>query len=247
MRNPHPEFHSRDVHTDVIAGTRNRLLKLLPEREATRVLSVADLVTIKTRDLIWEPEGPITDVYFPEDAIISLVTQMKDGSGVEAMTIGNDGFAGLAVFHGLDSTQCLACGQISGTAWRLSTEKFRQVVAECPTLQRLLHQYSHLVFEIVSQAAACNRLHVIEQRCARWLLMSEDRVGRPKFDLTQEFLAEMLGVRRPGVTVAMGILEKQGLISHGRGNITVIDRAGLERASCECYAKITRRQNELLS
>jgi CRP-like cAMP-binding protein len=90
-------------------------------------------------------------------------------------------------------------------------------------------------------------LHVIEQRCARWLLMSEDRVGRPKFDLTQEFLAEMLGVRRPGVTVAMGILEKQGLISHGRGNITVIDRAGLERASCECYAKITRRQNELLS
>ncbi|HUQ98287.1 MAG TPA: Crp/Fnr family transcriptional regulator [Gemmatimonadaceae bacterium] len=232
---------------EVATETRNRLLRLLPEQEAQHLFAAADLVTVKTKDLVWESEGKITDVYFPEDAIISLVTQMKDGSGVEAMTIGNDGFAGLAVFHGLDSTQCLACGQITGKAWRLSAEKFRQVTAELPTLQRVLHQYSHLVFEIVSQSAACNRLHVIEQRCARWLLMSEDRVGRPKFDLTQEFLAEMLGVRRPGVTVAMGVLEKQGLIAHGRGNITVINRAGLEAASCECYAKIKRRQDELLS
>jgi CRP-like cAMP-binding protein len=247
VRNPHTEFHPRSVLTETATDTRNRLLRLLPESEATNLFSVADLVTVKTKDLIWESEGTITDVYFPEDAIISLVTQMKDGSGVEAMTIGNDGFAGLAVFHGLNSTQCLACGQIGGKAWRLRTEKFKAVVAESPTLQRVLHQYSHLVFEIVSQAAACNRLHVIEQRCARWLLMSEDRVGRPKFDLTQEFLAEMLGVRRPGVTVAMGILEKQGLISHGRGNITVINRPGLEAASCECYTKIKRRQDELLS
>jgi CRP-like cAMP-binding protein len=172
---------------------------------------------------------------------------MKDGSGVEVMAIGNDGFAGLAVFHGLDSAQCLACGQITGKAWRLSAEKFRQVVAESPTLQRILHQYSHLMFEMGSQAAACNRLHTIDQRCARWMLMSEDRVGRPRFDLTQEFLAEMLGVRRPGVSVAMGLLEGRGLIAHGRGNITVVNRAGLEAASCECYAKIKRRQDEGLS
>jgi hypothetical protein len=235
------------VLTGIATETRNRLLRLLPDPEATRLFDAADLVTVKTKDMIWESEGRITDVYFPEDAIISLVTQMKDGSGVEAMTIGNDGFAGLAVFHGLDDTQCLACGQISGKAWRLSAEKFREVVSELPTLHRILHQYSHLVFEIVSQAAACNRLHVIEQRCARWLLMSEDRVGRPKFDLTQEFLAEMLGVRRPGVTVAMGILERQGLIAHGRGNITVVDRPGLEKASCECYQKIRRRQEEIFS
>jgi DNA-directed RNA polymerase subunit N (RpoN/RPB10) len=247
IRNPDPEFHSREVLPGVATDTRNRLLRLLPESEATGLFSAADLVTVKTKDLVWESEARITHVYFPEDAIISLVTQMKDGSGVEAMTIGNDGFAGLAVFHGLDSTQCLACGQITGTAWRLSTEKFKQVVSESPTLRQILHQYSHLVFEIVSQAAACNRLHVIEQRCARWLLMSEDRVGRPKFDLTQEFLAEMLGVRRPGVTVAMGILERQGLIAHGRGNITVVDRPGLEKASCECYAKIKRRQSDILN
>ena len=226
---------------------RNRLLRLLPDDEFARLEKRSEIVTVKTKDLVWESDGPITHVFFPDDAIVSLVTQMKDGSGVEAMTIGNDGFAGLAVFHGLESTQCLACGQITGRARRMATPEFRRLVGDCPELTRILHQYSHLVFEIVSQAAACNRLHVIEQRCARWLLMSEDRVGRPKFDLTQEFLAEMLGVRRPGVTVAMGILEKQGLITHGRGNITVIDRPGLERASCECYSKIKSRQDKLLS
>ncbi|MFN2637777.1 MAG: Crp/Fnr family transcriptional regulator [Gemmatimonadaceae bacterium] len=227
--------------------SRNRLLRLLPTSEFETVFESSEFVTVKSKELIWESDGPITHVYFPEDAIISLVTQMQDGSGVEAMTIGNDGFAGLPVFHGVDSTQCLACGQITGKVRRLEAKDFRKVVAECPDLQRVLHRYSHLVFEIVSQAAACNRLHVIEQRCARWLLMSEDRVGRPKFDLTQEFLAEMLGVRRPGVTVAMGILEKHGLITHGRGNITVINRAGLERAACECYRKIKSRQDKLLS
>ena len=245
---------SESVDTDPCPGngfdegsTRNRLLRLLPKNELENLFKRSELVTVKTKDLVWESDGPITNVFFPEDAIISLVTQMQDGSGVEAMTIGNDGFAGMAVFHGLDSTQCLACGQVSGKARRLETREFKRLVNESPTLTTTLHHYSHLVFEIVSQAAACNRLHVIEQRCARWLLMSQDRVGRPKFDLTQEFLSEMLGVRRPGVTVAMGILEKQGLIAHGRGNITVIDRAGLERASCECYSKIKSRQDKMLS
>ena len=227
--------------------TRNKLLHLLPAHELAQVFERSELVTVKSKQVIWESDGAITHVFFPENAIISLVTQMRDGSGVEAMTIGNDGFAGLAIFHGLESTQCFACGQISGQARRLTVKEFRSVVDQCPELTRLLHHYSHLVFEIVSQAAACNRLHVIEQRCARWLLMSEDRVGRPKFDLTQEFLSEMLGVRRPGVTVAMGILERQGLITHGRGSITVIDRPGLERAACECYRKIKSRQDKLLS
>jgi CRP-like cAMP-binding protein len=248
-----PETHSQ-TRTDGSVSyssehprTRNRLLQLLPEDEFAQLTGRAELVTVKTKDLVWEADGPITHVYFPEDAIISLVTQMKDGSGVEAMTVGNDGFAGLALFHGLPSTQCLACGQITGKAWRLKATAFKDLLAQCQTLPRLMHRYSQLVFEIVSQAAACNRLHVLEQRCARWLLMSEDRVGRARFDLTQEFLAEMLGVRRPGVTVAMGILEKQGLIAHGRGNITVLNRAGLEKASCECYDKIKTRQEKLLA
>jgi CRP-like cAMP-binding protein len=247
IHNPRLEFHSSKTHTEVSTYTRNRLLRLLPADDAKTLFAAADLVTVKAKDVVWESDGKITDVYFPEDATISLVTQMQDGGGVEVMAIGNDGFAGLAVFHGVDSTQCLACGQITGKAWRLSAEKFKQVVAESPTLQRILHQYSHLMFEMGSQAAACNRLHTIDQRCARWMLMSEDRVGGPKFDLTQEFLAEMLGVRRPGVSVAMGLLERQGLIAHGRGNITVVNRAGLEAASCECYATIKRRQDERLS
>ena len=163
------------------------------------------------------------------------------------MTIGADGFVGIAVFHRVPSSRLKAIGQITGEARRIGTDDFRRLVPDCENLDRLLHRYSQFVFETVSQSAACNRLHVIEQRCARWLLMSQDRVGRDQFDLTQEFLAEMLGVRRPGVTVAMGVLQKAGLITHGRGNITVIDRPGLERASCECYQTIRSRQAELIS
>jgi len=163
------------------------------------------------------------------------------------MTVGNDGFTGIAVFHGVETSRNKAIGQISGESRRLGVKDFNALVQECPGLRRLLHRYSLFVYETVSQSAACNRLHVIQQRCARWLLMSEDRVGRDKFDLTQEFLAEMLGVQRPGVTVAMGILEQAGLITHGRGNITVANRAGLERASCECYRTIRARQAKLIA
>jgi CRP-like cAMP-binding protein len=163
------------------------------------------------------------------------------------MTVGSDGFAGMAVFHGAPSSRLKAIGQITGAARRLSAEDFIELTRECQAFDNLLHRYSQFVFETVSQSAACNRLHVIEQRCARWLLMSQDRVGRNRFDLTQEFLAEMLGVRRPGVTVAMGILEKQGLIAHSRGSIAVVDRAGLENASCECYRTIRDRQAKLIA
>jgi CRP-like cAMP-binding protein len=153
----------------------------------------------------------------------------------------------MPVFHGVPSSRLKAIGQISGETRRIPVEDFRQLVRECEGLDRLMHRYSQFIFETVSQSAACNRLHVIEQRCARWLLMSQDRVGRDQFDLTQEFLAEMLGVRRPGVTVAMGMLEKAGLITHTRGSITVVDRQGLEKVSCECYQTIRDRQAELIA
>jgi hypothetical protein len=179
--------------------------------------------------------------------VISLVTVMEDGDQVEAMTVGNDGFSGIPVFHEVETSKHKGCGQITGKALRLAARDFCDLARELPDLRRLLHRYSEFVFETVAQSAACNRLHVIEQRCARWLLMSQDRVGRDSFDLTQEFLAEMLGVRRPGVTVAMGILEKAGLIAHGRGNITVVNRAGLEKASCECYRTIRARQAKLIA
>ena len=226
---------------------RNHLLKLLPEAELEAVLSAAETVQIAAKELVCRRGEDMAFVHFPNDCVISLVTELRDGSSVEAMTVGCDGFAGLAVFHGVTSSRLTAIGQISGTAYRIASATFRRLVDECDALNRTLHRYSQFVLETVAQSAACNRMHVIEQRCARWLLMSEDRVGRNHFDLTQEFLAEMLGVRRPGVTVAMGALEKAGLISHGRGRIAVVDRPGLERAACECYAAVAIRQRELLS
>ena len=227
------------------AGIRNKILNLLPPKELKAVLERCETVTIDSEEIIFRRNEPIPFAYFPDNCVISLVTELEDGDAVEAMTVGNDGFVGMAAFHGVSSSRLKAIGQISGEARRLVTDDFLELARELEGLRRLLHRYSHFVFETVSQSAACNRLHVIEQRAARWLLMSEDRVGRNQFDLTQEFLAEMLGVRRPGVTVAMGVLEKAGLIAHGRGNITVVNRVGLENEACECYRIIKARQGEL--
>jgi CRP-like cAMP-binding protein len=225
--------------------TRNKILNLLPAKDLEAVLERSEMVTVKSEEVVFRRREPIPYAYFPDNCVISLVTEMADGDTVEAMTVGNDGFVGMAVFNQVASSWLKAIGQISGEARRIATKDFREVMQASRALEGLLHRYSQFVFETVSQSAACNRLHVIEQRAARWLLMSEDRVGRNQFDLTQEFLAQMLGVRRPGVTVAMGVLERAGLIAHGRGNITVVDRAGLEKVACECYASIKGRQSEL--
>ncbi|HST08204.1 MAG TPA: Crp/Fnr family transcriptional regulator [Gemmatimonadaceae bacterium] len=227
--------------------TRNRILGLLPPAELEEVLGLCERVSVRSKEIVFRRGESIPYVYFPEDCVISLVTELDNGDAVEAMTVGSDGFAGIAVFHGVSASRLKGLGQITGEALRLSTADFKQLTDSCPELERVLHRYSQFVFETVSQSAACNRLHVIEQRCARWLLMSQDRVGRDEFNLTQEFLAEMLGVRRPGVTVAMGELEKAGLIAHSRGMIAVVDRPGLENASCECYRTIRDRQSELIS
>ena len=227
------------------ARTRNKILNLLSPKELEAVLERCEMVAIESEEIVFRRNEPIPFAYFPDSCVISLVTEMEDGDAVEAMTVGNDGFVGMAPFHGIPSSRLKAIGQISGGARRLATDDFLELTRELEGLDGLLHRYSQFVFETVSQSAACNRLHVIEQRAARWLLMSEDRVGRNQFDLTQEFLAQMLGVRRPGVTVAMGALEKAGLIAHGRGNITVVDRVGLEKVACECYLTIKDRQGEL--
>lgn len=243
---PAPQDGSAPTHRTA-GEIRNRILALLPANELEAVLAHAETVTIQSKQVVWRREEPIHHVYFPEDGVISLVTELEDGDSVEAMTVGSDGFAGMAVFHVAPNSRLKAIGQITGTARRLTAVDFRELIRSCEQFHELLHRYSQFVFETVAQSAACNRLHVIEQRCARWLLMSQDRVGRNRFDLTQEFLAEMLGVRRPGVTVAMGILEKAGLISHGRGTITVVDRTGLEKVSCECYRTIKDRQAKLIT
>jgi CRP-like cAMP-binding protein len=225
---------------------RNKILRLLPPAELSAVTERSEIVTIQSKQMLFEPGDRLEYVHFPEDCVISLVTVMQDGDQVEAMTVGNDGFAEIPIFHRVETSPNRGCGQITGVASRIAVKDFRSLVDQCVRIRELLHRYSEFVYETVAQSAACNRLHVIEQRCARWLLMSEDRVGRDSFDLTQEFLAEMLGVRRPGVTVAMGFLAKQGLISYGRGTIKVVDRAGLEKVACECYHTIRSRQVRLM-
>jgi CRP-like cAMP-binding protein len=242
-----PARNDRSVSTD-FGGlpSRNRILRLLPPAELEAVLARGDLVTVRSKEVVFERGETIRYVYFPEDCVISLVTELDNGDAVEAMTVGSDGLAGIAVFHRVPASRLKGIGQITGEAIRIPAADFGELTENCEGFYRLLHRYSQLIFETVSQSAACNRLHVIEQRCARWLLMSQDRVGRDEFKLTQEFLAEMLGVRRPGVTVAMGALHKAGLIDHSRAVITVVDRPGLEKAACECYATIKERQAELI-
>lgn len=209
-------------------------------------MAVSTLATIRSKEVLFRPGGPIDHANFPEDSVISLVTHLEDGDAVEAMTVGNDGFTALALLNGVGSMNCEGVGQVTGKSWRIARRDFVALFPDCPDLVRVLHRYSQLVFETVSQSAACNRLHLVEQRCARWILMSHDRVGRSTFDLTQQFLAQMLGVRRAGVTVAMGHLQQQGLLKHGRGWISVENRAGLEAAACECYAVICAREKKIL-
>lgn len=224
-----------------IGSSRNIILRELPKSELDSIEEVSEWVSLSGKAPIWEPNRQIEHVYFPQTAVISIVTVLDTGP-IEAITIGNDGFAGLPVFHGPGETVTRAVCQMPGESWRLSTQSFIDLCEAAHQLRRILDRYSQFVIETISQSAACNRVHVIEERCARWLLMSHDRVGSDEIPLTQEFLAQMLGVRRPGVTVAIGILERAGLISHGRGRITITDRKGLEAASCECYGVIKRRE-----
>ena len=228
--------------TGTAAPTRNKLLTALPPGELALFLALSEMVTVASKEILFRKGGSIDHVHFPEDCVISLVTQLADGDAIEAMTIGNDGFTDIAALNGVPTMNCEGIGQVTGNARRIKRSDFLGLFASCPELVRLLHRYSQIVFETVSQSAACNRLHVVEQRCAKWLLMSHDRVGRPTFDLTQEFLSQMLGVRRAGVTVAIGILERQGLLAHRRGSITIANRAGLETAACECYGAMQRRE-----
>jgi CRP-like cAMP-binding protein len=174
-------------------------------------------------------------VYFPHRGVISMLTVMPDGSAVESATVGPEGMAGIPVFLGAEQMASNAFVQVPGEAARIEAGAFRRVIADSPALHRLLLRYTLALMNQMMQSAACNRTHAVEERCARWLLMTQDRVHGDTFPLTQEFLAQMLGVRRPTVSIAAGMLAKAGLISYVRGEMMILDRQALETASCECY------------
>ena len=226
-------------------GEQNRLLLGLPEAETERLSGLLEPFEIRSKDLLNEAGTWIEDIHFPQTGVISLVTVVHGGGGVEALTVGKDGVTGTPVLHGIRTTFNRIIGQIPGVSKRARVAPFLEAIGEMPELRRRLLLYSQFALDMASQSAACNRIHVTEERCARWLLMSHDRAGRGEFNLTQGFLSQMLGVRRPGVTVAIGTLEKAGLIAHERSRIRILDRHRLESAACECYSYMKRREEEI--
>jgi CRP-like cAMP-binding protein len=219
-------------------GERNELLRLLAHDSPAAYEQLAGLlesVDLPVRSVLYEPDEPITHVYVPQSGACSIVKIMESGARVEVRTVGCEGMVGLPVFLGSDSTPTQCFAQVAGTARRLSTAAFHSMSLAGDALHRILQRYAQYLFDQGAQSVACNRLHGVEARCARWLLMTQDRVGAPSFSLTHEFLSYMLGVRRASVSVAAESLQRVGLIRYSRGKMAVVDRAGLEAASCECY------------
>jgi CRP-like cAMP-binding protein len=230
-----------------LRAKKNNLLSKLPPSELAALLQLSTQIECNLRDVFFASGGKIEHVYFPLTGMISLVTQLRDGTSLESMTVGCEGFAGLPLFHGVDVPRTMAMCQIEGEFLRVPAKAFSRLLRNAPELVLLLHRYSQFAHDVVAQSAACNSMHLIEQRCARWLLISSDAVGSSDFDLTHEFLSQMLAVRRPGVTVAIGALERMKLIAHRYGRITILDKEGLETAACECYRTVKDRGQELLA
>lgn len=229
------------------APTVNRLLATLPKNEYKRLLPKLKTVRLALGQALYEPGDTINYVYFPNDSIISLISQLSETSRLEVGMVGNEGMAGLAVFMGVSFSSTRALVQGSGTAMRMSAGAVRAEANQLGSLHRLLHRYSHSLLTQISQSSACNRFHVIDARLARWLLMTKDRLGAEEFPLTQEFLSNMLGVRREGVSKAAGVLQAGKLIRYSRGVITILNRRGLEAKSCQCYAVIKAEADAYLN
>ena len=224
---------------------RNRLLSILPTEEIERLLPSLESVPLLSGMSIYEPNVRITHVYFPLSGIVSMTSDMREGT-VEVGTVGREGMTGLPLLLRANTMPTRAFVQVPGHSYRMRDEDLFAAMRESPRFERLLLRYALALFDQAAQHAACNRLHSLEERCARWLLMTHDRVDGDVMPLKQQFLAEMLGVHRPAVTLAAGALQKAGVIRYTRGKVTVIDRPALERASCECYRIIARRAELLL-
>jgi CRP-like cAMP-binding protein len=219
-------------------GSRNRLLSVLPPEDRARLGRRMQLVRLASGQHLLDAGAPIRTVLFPESAVVSMIATMRDGTSVEVATTGVEGLVGLPALFGTESLPMTVLAQVAGEAWRLDAEVFRHELARSEALRDASNRYVQGLIVQIAQTVACNRLHPVGERAARWLLMTADRVGADEFHLTQEFLATMLGVHRPSVTVAAGELQREGSISYHRGHVTITDRARLEQSACECYAVI---------
>lgn len=225
----------------------NRVLAALDPSDTAKISSQLEVAEYHSGDILFEPHEPAKFVYFPYNCVVSIVNTVSGGSTVEVGTVGNEGMAGLAVFLDSGATPSRTLVQVAGRMARLRADKFRELAEHSTRFHAFLNRYTLAFLTQVAQTATCNRVHTIEERCARWLLMTHDRVDSDSFSLTHEFLAFMLGVRRAGVTVAAGILQKAGLITYKRGNIKIVNREGLERVACDCYQIVREEFEKLLS
>jgi CRP-like cAMP-binding protein len=224
----------------------NRLLAALPPFDYERLIPHLKLVLLTTRQVIYEPGEPITHVYFPQNAVVSIVTGMKDGSTVEVGIVSNEGMVGIPVILGGSTTTTKAFVQVAGAGMQMDADVFRTEFNRGKAIEKLLLRYVQAIYTELTQGCACNRLHTIEERLARWLLTVSDRLESEDFPLTQEFIAQMLGVRRSGVTVAASTLSRAGMIRYQRGHISILNREDLEATSCECYRVIQNEFTRLL-
>ena len=225
----------------------NRLLAALPKKEGARLRPLLEQVSFGLKEVVYEADRPIAHVLFPLSGVFSLVIEMENGGGaVEVGTIGNEGLVGTPVFLGTEKSPMRAFCQVPGEGLRMTADDFRrEAVGRAGPLQELVRLSTQALVTQISQTVACNHLHSIQERMCRWLLMTHDRVGVDEFLLTQEFLAQMLGVRRPSVSVVAGLLQNAKLIQYVRGRMTIRNREGLEKEACECYEVVRREFDRL--
>jgi CRP-like cAMP-binding protein len=224
----------------------NHLLAALPKDERERIFAGLELVAMDLGATIYSPGTLMRHVYFPTTSIVSLLYVMEDGSSAEIALVGNEGIVGVSLFMGGESTSSWAVVQSAGHAYRLSGQLLKDAFFRAGPLQRLLLRYTQALLTQMAQTAVCNRHHTVDQQLCRWLLLSLDRLPSNELTMTQELIANMLGVRREGVTEAAGALQRAGLISYSRGKIMVTDRPGLEARVCECYGVVRRESARLL-
>lgn len=224
----------------------NNLINLLPKKDRLRLMAACDLVDLAFAEVLSDPGKPTQYVYFPTAGFISLIALVKGSPGVEVGMVGREGMLGVQLALGVATAPLHALVQGEGKALRISTKAFKAELSAIPALQSALLRYLYVLMAQLAESTACVRFHPIGPRLARWLLMSQDRSQASSFDVTQAFLAYMLGVRRVGVTTAAGALQKSGLISYSRGKLTVLNRKGLERAACGCFLADQKTYAELL-
>jgi CRP-like cAMP-binding protein len=226
---------------------KNHLLAALPAKEYERILPHLQPLTFSLGELVYESGKQLKHVYFPTTCIVSLLYTMENGTSAEIGVVGNEGVVGIALFMGGDTTPNRAIVQSAGDALMMNAQALRNEFVLAGEFQRSLLRYTQSLITQISQTAVCNRLHPIEQQLCRWLLLSHDRLQSDELKMTQELIANMLGVRREGVTYAAGRLQAEGLIKYARGRITILDRKGLEAAVCECYQVVKDEYDRLLS